>query len=393
MENQFSHSTLNQTGWGFSLIFHGAVFALVVFLTSTVKPIQPSEPFRWEVSLVTPPPTPVEQVREMPKTSPRPVPPKQARPQVMHAESQVTATRNVQSHHTHVIPVAEASPSLKHSVQSSTTPMTKSAASYTPAPAITAPPPLEQTVIVTGQASISPSSIVTNNPVAIPVALHHQAPVQSKPFRATPTSTAAPFTNEGQRTTVVHRDPVHTETTETAMRTVEERTIAVMPSTFSEPRTVQQESTSIQQLVASAPKTISTHGVERTAVKRPRLTRNIAAQPSEALIHRDAPEKNDPAANGFSPEVLAFLNLLRQRIDQAREYPYAAKRMGFEGTPTVKFALLPNGDLQSLTVSQSSGYPMLDEAAMEAIQKILPFKPPAEAIPLSIEIPIKFVLN
>lgn len=60
-------------GWGSSLIVHGIAISLAFFLTANVKPPPQKESFRWEVSLVSPPPLSETQARPMTKASPNPI--------------------------------------------------------------------------------------------------------------------------------------------------------------------------------------------------------------------------------------------------------------------------------------------------------------------------------
>lgn len=98
---------------------------------------------------------------------------------------------------------------------------------------------------------------------------------------------------------------------------------------------------------------------------------------------------------GIAPELLAFLNQVHIRIAEAREYPPNAIKLGLQGTTTIKLTLQPDGGMHTIRIRKSSGHEMLDEAAIEAVQKVLPLKPPPEAgnRPLELDIPIRFALR
>jgi len=49
-------------------------------------------------------------------------------------------------------------------------------------------------------------------------------------------------------------------------------------------------------------------------------------------------------------------------------YPEQAERRGIEGTVVVKFQVLADGDVGDIFVEKSSGFPVLDEAAMQAVK-------------------------
>ncbi|GJL56006.1 MAG: hypothetical protein NPIRA02_31380 [Nitrospirales bacterium] len=99
------------------------------------------------------------------------------------------------------------------------------------------------------------------------------------------------------------------------------------------------------------------------------------------------------ASQKLSPEVLAFLKLLREKIQRHRKYPRVAKRLGYHGVTTVAFSLSQGGDLTLLKVSEPSGHDILDQAALNAIKKVLPLKPPSMMGNTAIEIPVSFELQ
>ncbi len=98
---------------------------------------------------------------------------------------------------------------------------------------------------------------------------------------------------------------------------------------------------------------------------------------------------------GVSPEVLDFLRRLHGKILDSREYPINARKLGLQGTATVAFNLMPDGNAQAIRIRRTSGHSILDDAAINAVQRILPFKPPREAgtRPLELLVPIGFSLQ
>jgi protein TonB len=49
-------------------------------------------------------------------------------------------------------------------------------------------------------------------------------------------------------------------------------------------------------------------------------------------------------------------------------YPLIAKRRGWEGTVTLDIELRADGSVGDIKVAQSSGYPLLDEAALDQVK-------------------------
>lgn len=56
-------------------------------------------------------------------------------------------------------------------------------------------------------------------------------------------------------------------------------------------------------------------------------------------------------------------------INQSPLYPRTARRKGWEGTVFLKVLVNPNGMPEKIVVAKSSGYPMLDDSAMETVRK------------------------
>ena len=60
----------------------------------------------------------------------------------------------------------------------------------------------------------------------------------------------------------------------------------------------------------------------------------------------------------------SVLDLFRQRLD----YPAIARRKGWQGTVTLRLLIEPDGRISRLHVDRTSGYPVLDRAAIESLQ-------------------------
>lgn len=75
--------------------------------------------------------------------------------------------------------------------------------------------------------------------------------------------------------------------------------------------------------------------------------------------------------NGDSTKIEKeqYLNLLRQKIEENKVYPRNAKNRGESGVTHVKFHLDPQGNLYGPQILRSSGYILLDNAVIDAINK------------------------
>ncbi|MBI4715585.1 MAG: energy transducer TonB [Nitrospirae bacterium] len=63
-----------------------------------------------------------------------------------------------------------------------------------------------------------------------------------------------------------------------------------------------------------------------------------------------------------------FLREVREAIEKSKGYPWKARMERLEGTVTVEFSLRKNGEPELIRVARSSGYPLLDRSALEAIR-------------------------
>lgn len=123
------------------------------------------------------------------------------------------------------------------------------------------------------------------------------------------------------------------------------------------------------------------------AVNTPHVT---APAPSNV---KETPQSVQQPAPAINQEALnIYLYNVRQKIQEALQYPTQAKRMGIEGETIVKFLIHANGLVQasSIKVTKSSGKSVLDRSAIAAVMDALPFElPPKEAIEISIPVVFK----
>ncbi len=114
--------------------------------------------------------------------------------------------------------------------------------------------------------------------------------------------------------------------------------------------TIQQRSLEIASLEAKL-------DIERQAyAARPRIRRltSVAAKKSEDAL---------------------YLNDWRERIESVgnRNYPERAREQHIYGELRLMVALLPNGEVSEIKILHSSGYKLLDEAAIRIVQLAAPF--------------------
>ena len=68
-----------------------------------------------------------------------------------------------------------------------------------------------------------------------------------------------------------------------------------------------------------------------------------------------------------------YLINMKRRIELYWEYPEVASRSGWHGRLFINFTIKKDGALGDITLAKSSGYPVLDDAAITALKLAAPF--------------------
>ena len=111
----------------------------------------------------------------------------------------------------------------------------------------------------------------------------------------------------------------------------------------------------------------------------------------------------DVALSGAEPDISLidaalkrYLTTIRRKIESEKKYPVAAQRSGIEGSTGVRLTILKDGTLGMAEVLESSGYRILDDAALQSVNNAAPFAPIPEVIKrerIDIEISLVFKLS
>lgn len=123
----------------------------------------------------------------------------------------------------------------------------------------------------------------------------------------------------------------------------------------------------------------------------PRVEPQVAARPEAP-----APPVRQPAAALDAKALKAYGEILAQALDKRKSYPRLARMRNWQGTTQLKLRIGADGKLQDVSVGTSSGFELLDAAAIRMVQDALPLPElPATLLgrELTMTVPIVFKLQ
>lgn len=161
-----------------------------------------------------------------------------------------------------------------------------------------------------------------------------------------------------------------------------------------------------QEIIKQEIKTPVVKPVEKTTVKQESKTLPTPAKTEAILpmpVRQDVQEvaslkpvqkitsESDGAGHNVA-EVIPVISNPTVRNQVSPIYPARAKELGMEGTALLHAMVLPSGQTAELKVVQSSGYQLLDDAAVAAVQQwqFEPYSPTQRAW---VSVPVEFVIR
>jgi len=97
-----------------------------------------------------------------------------------------------------------------------------------------------------------------------------------------------------------------------------------------------------------------------------------------------------------APQAMGEPDLRPAATDAPRPpYPRAARQRGLQGVVMVRVAVSADGLPTEVFIKESSGHPLLDEAAVEAVRRwrFSPARSAGRAVAAAVEIPVRFALE
>lgn len=93
------------------------------------------------------------------------------------------------------------------------------------------------------------------------------------------------------------------------------------------------------------------------------------------LLSNIVPAQARPDIDVADDVLKSFAMSVRRRIESKKEYPIAAQTAELEGRTEVRMTILKDGRLEKVEIAESSGYEILDRAALQSVRNAAPFPP------------------
>ena len=317
------------TGWSLSILLHGALLvAVITFMPNLMVAVQ-KETFRWNVALVD---RPQEQAPAPPTVQESKPVPSPATPQrqaaravepVPQAVPRQVQTREVPQ------PVQREAQAVMETVQPIERPE--------PAPEVVNLPSPEMKQMETVARDVASAEVVRETATPIEQTVMQPVPSVTDAAReVSPVVTSQSSIESRQETTVVTHAPV-VAPADSAPVVQQAESVANTPAV---PREASQPVQEMASPVESSPP--------------PLIARSITPRPATKADY------------GWLADSLF------RRVVELRHYPRTARLNGFEGKVVLRVSIKQDGNLEDVSVVQSSGHESLDNAAMEAVRRACP---------------------
>jgi|GEM_PF-1569302 len=142
---------------------------------------------------------------------------------------------------------------------------------------------------------------------------------------------------------------------------------------------VQTKEEETHQRIVSVPEIVEKEAIEKIH----EFTDTIEGEPLLAVV--------PPAEKSSMPDLSIFMDGLREKILENQIYPAAARKKGLQGVVFLRLELDSEGNIIALQVMQSSGYKILDRAAISLLKKVVPYEH-GIGRSIAVEIPIRYSL-
>lgn len=347
------NNRLRIQAWSCSLTLHLIAIGLAMVFTTHLTLTREEEPFRWNVAMVESVSTQESVEPSPPLEAAKPTAPEAAKPVLRQTHTPAPVNRRIATMTQPVRPPVETTPQetivepVERPVQTGapTQPIERVAENR--------PSTVETTPMMAAEPTITPAIIEPPGPVA------ESTPAPIEPIeRAAETAHVQPTEHAPQDTEPPHQPVARVEET---------------PSTIaqSEPSPpVEQPAQPVQRHPVETAPDISRHEAASAVSRFPEsATTDRQATQEDRTVIAKAPPTTTPSTRADYGWVR---DALRRRIVEMKQYPAQARLNHWEGKVVLRAVIRADGHLGELTVKESSGHRVLDEAAMDVIRRICP---------------------
>lgn len=133
----------------------------------------------------------------------------------------------------------------------------------------------------------------------------------------------------------------------------------------------------------------------KPAVTAAQTPQSVPQSPPVHAVSDPQASSEDSETENRSSVNISLLAHLREALSRHFTYPPLARRRGWEGEVVLEFVLRPNGRIDAIEVTKSSGFGLLDRSARNALAKVgrLPVTGLHLVSARTLELPVQYQLN
>ena len=150
---------------------------------------------------------------------------------------------------------------------------------------------------------------------------------------------------------------------------------------------------SVRLMTARAERRISLAALDTTTVVPFNGLMVATISKTAIVVQQDGPKPE--LARDSIADRKALRKTVRLIKSERPRYPRAARRAGWEGTVVLRIAINSGGAVEKVKTQESSGFPALDESAMQSVKtwRFDPAKDGEFPVPSTVDLPIRFDLE
>jgi periplasmic protein TonB len=386
--------------WAVSVVVHGLAVGLSILLVSDLRLVPQPEPFKWDVSVITPTPEPPQQMTPpLPPSTQPPAPaarppakpqpmktvPVQAPAPVQSARPVQTAQRVVRTEVREIKPVVQSTSSVVpqpatqpiETVSRTAEPIETSRQTTAVAHAVPVmePAPVEQNPTIRQNAPVEPALPVEQAvPVEHSTVVQTESPLKTEPQPIMKESAVISPSQPAPVTKQIVSEPAPVSSLETAM---------VSRAMNEVPHVATRE----MQEVTQPPAVVQERAAAKQAMSKP-----TGPAPMEQASIKELPVRSAPRTKA---DLSWLADALFSRVEQLKRYPPIARMNRWEGKVVLRAVIRDTGDVVDLEVTESSGHAILDRDALEVMKRASPLrlKHPLGRPQVEVHVPISYQLR